>query len=394
MRHTATRRHLTCLATLSTLAISTFALSAPALADDGLSADGKGITLASGDLELNLGGRLHLDGMTYGDDQWSGTEADVRRARVEFSARLGDVVRLRVEREFAGVDGWRNVWAGVRPAEGVEIRGGNLTVPFSMEELQSSNRIPFVERSFVSALTPGFGLGGSVHVSADNWTLSGGYFGDALDDADGRARERGKGFAARATVTPMRSQGHFLHLGAAFEHRTFGITETPRFAAGPGSNLAPDLMQTNGITDAAKLDNFGAELAYARGPLQFQAQYVGSRIARRAAPTLAYGAWYAQASWMITGETYGYSRSGGIPTGPQLRKGKGAVELAARYSRIDLDDPGLERGTGSALSLGATWHVTGNVRLMANYVHARREGSLIAPDTTANLGVARLQFAF
>lgn len=380
--------------TIGLASAASLGIASPALADDGLSAGSDGLTLKGGPLELTLGGRLHLDATTYDDDVVSDSEADWRRARIELSGKVGDILRFRVDREFAGADGWRNVWASVRPIDDVEIKGGNFTVPFSLEDIQSSNKITFAERSLVSALAPGFGLGGAVTVSKNNWSVSGGYFDDALDDADGRGKERGRGFAGRATFAPMKGKKHFLHLGLAYEHRSFRNTEVVSFSNGMGSNLAPTLIQTNGIGAPSKLNNVGVELAYARKSLQLQGQYVATRLSRDLAPKLNYGAWYAQASWMLTGEVYGYSENSGTPSGPNLSKKHGGVELAARYSSLDLDDAALDRGKASSLSLGATWYINKNVRLMANYVHSERSESLLTADRNVDLGVARFQIAF
>lgn len=374
--------------------VASLGLAAPALAKDGLSAGSDGLTLKEGPVELTLGGRLHLDATAYTVDGQSDSNADWRRARLELSGKIGDVVRFRVDREFAGADGWRNLWASVRPFEGVEIKGGNFTVPFSLEDIQSSNDTTFVERSLVSTLAPGFGLGGAVKVARNNWTVSVGYFDDALDDADGRTKERGRGFAGRTTFAPIKGKNQFLHLGVAYEHRSFHDTEVVRFSNGMGSNLAPTLIQTNGINSPSKMNNVGVELAYARKSLQIQSQYVATSLSRDLAPTLNYGAWYAQASWMLTGETYSYSEASGAPSGPQLSKNHGGVELAARYSELDLDDAALDRGKASSLSLGATWYINKNVRLMANYVHSERSDSLLTADRNADLGVARFQIAF
>ena len=366
----------------------------PALAKDPVSFGEDGLSLSSGPIELTVGGRLHLDAATYDDGVAQDSVADVRRARLELSGNVADLLYFRVDREFAGPDGWRNVWASVRPVKGVEIKGGNFTVPFSLEEVQSSNAITFVERSPVSALTPGFGLGAAVKVAKDSWTISGGYFDDALDDADGRSKERGRGVVGRATWAPLKSRSEFLHVGLAYEHRSFRPTEPVRFSYGMGSNLAPNLISSSTITAPSKLDNFGAELAFGRKSLQFQGQYVATRLARTLAPRLDYAAWYGQVSWMVTGETYGYSSGSGAPSGPKLGKRGSGVELAARYGELDFDDTSLDRGKASSFTAGATWYINRNIRVMANYVRSKRSESLITTERKVDLGVARFQLAF
>ena len=366
----------------------------PAAAKDGLSLGRDGLTLASGEAELTLGGRLHMDAVTYDDEVTSGSDADVRRARIELSARLGDTVRLRLDREFANTDGWRNVWMSISPGSDIEIKGGNFTVPFSLEDIQSSNKITFVERSPVSALAPGFGLGASAGIAKANWTLSAGYFDDALDDADGRSRERGRGFAGRATYLPMKSRAAFLHLGLAYERRSLRSSETLRLSQGLGSNLAPGLIATGAIVSPETMNNIGAELAYGRKSLQLQGQYVRSRISRNLAPTLNYAGWYGQVSWMLTGERYGYSQGSGTPSGPQIGKKGNGLELAARYGELDLDDAARDGGKAMSLAVGATWYIARNLRVMANYVKSQSSDITAVADRNADRGVVRFQIAF
>ncbi len=150
------------------------------------SADEDGLTFKTGDIEFNLGGRLHLDASVFEHGLTDGSDADVRRARLEFSAKFGDVVTVRVDREFAQADGWRNLWLAVEPVEGLEIKGGNMIVPFSMEDMQSSNAMPLAERSLANSFSPGFGLGGSVKYADGDFNIVGGYFPDEIDDEVGQ----------------------------------------------------------------------------------------------------------------------------------------------------------------------------------------------------------------
>lgn len=358
------------------------------------SADEDGLTLRTGDVEFNLGGRLHLDAAVFDHGLADGSDADVRRARIEFSAKFADVVSLRVDREFAQADGWRNLWVAVEPAKGLEIKGGNMIVPFSMEDMQSSNAMPLAERSLANSFSPGFGLGGGVKYAGEGFTIAGGYFTDALDDEVGQSRVRGDGYAVRATFAPIRERDSFLHLGAAYEHRAFNAAEPPRFTAISASSLAPSLASTGALAGARTLDAYNAEFAYARGGLQLQAQYIAATIDRVAAPGLDFNGWYVDAGWLVTGERYGYSRSSGVPSGARIGKQGGAIELNARYSRADLDDAALDRGTAAIASAGVTWYVTRNIRVLANYAHTRTAGRTLVPDASGNLGVVRFHLAF
>ncbi|PKB14941.1 phosphate-selective porin OprO/OprP [Novosphingobium kunmingense] len=383
-----------CVASLSTLVFA----AAPAFAKDDVTVDDRGITLETGPIKLNIGGRIHVDAAVF-DNPATGesriTDADFRRARVELSGQIGESVRFRVDREFAGnTAGWRNVWLQIEPVKNVVIRGGNFTVPFSSEDLQSSNTIPFAERSLASTLAPGFGLGGSLSAHGNRWSASAGYFTDALDSEDGRTAERGDGVAGRLTFLPVKSGGTMLHFGVAGEHRTFNATESIRFSADAGSKLAPTLMASGGIGDLDNLTAWTGEAAVSFGPVLVQGYATGVKIDRVLGSDLNFNGQTVQASWLITGGRYDYSESQGVFNGPRLRKGKGAVELAARYSRLGLTDGTIAGGDGRAITAGANWYLNRNLRVMVDYTDSHVDFPGIVPSIDNKVGVARLQVSF
>lgn len=385
----------------TTIALALIALgttATPAMAGDGVKLDDKGVTLETGDLELNLGGRLHLDAAVF-DDPVTGdagvTDARVRRARLELSGRVGTVLRFRVDREFAGAaKGWRNVWASAEPVDGLEIKGGNMVVPFSGEDLQSSNSLPFAERSLASSLTPGLGLGGSVTASGKHWSLAAGYYTDALDNEDGQSAERGKGFVVRGSFAPVNRKDSTAYLAVAAERRTFDAVETMRFSADPGSALAPALMSSGGLAGIDHAWAFSGEAGVRFGSVMVQAQAVSLSLDRPLLGDLDFNGQTVTAAWLITGERYGFAEKGGYFSGPELSKRGSAVELAVRYSRLDLRDGAFDRGIGRAASVGANWYIGRNLRLVADWTESRVRFAGGLPSRRNHVGVIRLQANF
>lgn len=385
--------------TLAIALAAAAALPAAARADDGgLTADERGITLEQGPLELNLGGRIHLDAAVF-DEPATGrtgqTDVAFRRARLELSGKVADVVRFRVDREFAGGSkGWRNLWLGLEPVEDVQLRGGNMMVPFSAEDLQSSNTMPFAERSLASALSPGYGLGGQASASGKRWSAAAGWFTDPLDNDDGRSVERGRGLAGRATVLAVDGGKARLHLGLAGERRSLRAAEVLRLSADPGSVLAPSIMTSGALRDIRRLNGWNAEAGLSFGPLLVQAQALGLSATRRLLPDLRLAGQTVQAAWLVTGGRHAYARSTGNFAGPDLKKGGGALELAVRYSRLDLRDGAFDRGVGRALTGGVNWYLNRNIRLLADYTDTRVRFAGAVADRSNKVGVARLQVAF
>jgi phosphate-selective porin OprO/OprP len=116
-------------------------------------------------------------------------------------------------------------------------------------------------------------------------------------------------------------------------------------------------------------------------------------------PDLWFDGWYVFASWFVTGESRPYKRKVGN-FGPVDAKSKyGAVELAARYSTIDLTNKDIKGGTQDNVSLGLNWYIGPHVRVMANYIFvwadddADDNGKVIGGDNPQILQT-RLQFQF
>jgi phosphate-selective porin OprO/OprP len=86
---------------------------------------------------------------------------------------------------------------------------------------------------------------------------------------------------------------------------------------------------------------------------------------------------YVQASWFATGEYRAYKTKSGTfgrvsPKAPfDPSKGDwGAVEIAARYSFLDLNNNTIRGGEEQNFTAGVNWYLYSNLRLTLNYVYA------------------------
>ena len=90
------------------------------------------------------------------------------------------------------------------------------------------------------------------------------------------------------------------------------------------------------------------------------------------------------ASWLVTGESRGYS--GGNVSNPKPKGKYGALELLARYSRIDLVSDGISGGQEHNWTLGANWYITPYFKFQANYVKSdATRGALSAAPSVLQL---------
>jgi phosphate-selective porin OprO and OprP len=188
----------------------------------------------------------------------------------------------------------------------------------------------------------------------------------------------------------------------------------------PGLRIDPtSLISTGAIANASGAQVYSAEVAGTYGPLYVQGEYYWYNVDRGAvtglppigAPSLRFQGGYAQASYVLTGETRAYlpaaAAYGGIkPLHPfdWSSQGWGAWEIAARVSTIDLNDQlatatGIAGGRQTIYTAALNWYVNGNVRLMFDYLHGNvnRQASAVS---TADVGskfnafAMRTQFAF
>ncbi|HVN69525.1 MAG TPA: porin [Candidatus Binatia bacterium] len=106
-------------------------------------------------------------------------------------------------------------------------------------------------------------------------------------------------------------------------------------------------LVSTGAINTKSAWNYGIEGAAEWRSVYSQAGYFGYGLQQRAvgAPTLDFNGWYAQASWIITGESRPYNAANGSFSNPKPRIpfsldgwGLGAWEIAARYSDLDLND--------------------------------------------------------
>ena len=283
---------------------------------------------------------------------------------------------------------WLDAWVRVESEAltGRDIgrfRLGQSKLPLGFEGNTGSRHSLFVESALPSqAFYPGRRIGFDWSLDRPTHLLSAGYYrGDLQGD------NRGKVLAARAVWTPSKAAGDVLHLGLAAtrEHpdgetdgRGVVIAPGARWRARPEAGLTDTRLVDSGrLVDVDRVERVGLEAVWIRGPGSLQAVQMAQTTTRRAAPDYSADGGYVAGSWMLTGESRGYS--GGNVSNPVPDGRAGALELTARRSWIDLDDAGIEGGRQRNWTLGANWYFDRHVKLQANYVRAdaRRAGARI-----------------
>jgi phosphate-selective porin OprO/OprP len=252
---------------------------------------------------------------------------------------------------------------------------GKQKEPISMERLMSLQYLPMQERpAFLDALLPARKVGAALSGAFldERVTWAGGVYNSWLDkDNGGGIDDNPTSFTTRFTWMPFESRNRTttLHLGSAFRYsNTRGggaIAETPEFIE------APVFVETP-LLDTDSLQQLQAEASYRTGPWFFHSEYLGSSLEGTAFGNLDFKGYQLTGAWTLTGEVRPYHhRTGSFDRLPVAKGvdlgGWGTLELATRFSHLDLSDGGLDGGEMDIWSLGFNWWLTSNASLGVNY---------------------------
>ena len=367
------------------------------------------------DVEIRIGGRIQndwnfirpsneIEDAFFLDDEGSLDEPldriFFRRSRIYIRGTLHKYIRFKAEYDFAGGSvSWTDVYLRFvkLPAFG-NIYVGKFKAPFGLEELTSSRFITFQERSLTDAFVPGRQVGvlfkNSVMDKRLHWAFSM-TRGDENGTVDSYTDSPDNNFTFRLAATPYQaSKTQLAHVGLAYHLQ---MEEGFRFRARPEARTrSVRLVDVRGDSD--RVDQIGLEGALVYGPISLQGEYMMATPDVPGTDHPTFSAQYVMASYFITGESRPYS--GGAFGRPKpkrkfdLKKGTvGAVELAARMSKIDLSNGAFEGGDERNFSVGVNWYPHNNARVTFNYVAAYLDRGDI-DDKLASIVSMRFQVDF
>jgi phosphate-selective porin OprO/OprP len=424
------------------------------------------ICTADGENCISLTSRLHFDvgGYDYRPNgpatspQKLDSGENVRRARIGVLGKfLGDWNYALIYDFGGSSDGFGGTAAGSLPGGGTSgienaylsytgfrpfggkmaIEGGILDLPWTLDEATSSNDILFMERASAGIIATNIAAGDFRSAAGSRWWndsfWAGAYVTGPTTGAIHSASSvtpvgtsEQYGVVARAAGQLVSGKDYSLHLGGDAEWliqpprnlvtgaQTLTLSDRPELRIDPTT-----LISTGAIANVSGAQVYGVEAAGTYGPLFFQGEYYWFNIDRTAntglppfgAPSLKFDGGYAEASYVLTGETHKYNAAsasyGGIkPEHPFSWQANswGAWEIAARFSTMDLNDQvataaGIAGGRQNIYTAALNWYVNGNVRFMLDYLHgdiSKRASSTSAVDAGSHFDAIamRTQVAF
>jgi phosphate-selective porin OprO/OprP len=363
--------------------------------DGSVTENGIGLKSKDGNNTIQLTGRLHMDYRqyepTYGSGQTTDSYqnvAEVRRARFGVRGQFAKDFKYQLLANFGNDTGFGStsstadeMWVNYAANPEMQFQFGLFKMPFSLEQLTSSNNIDFMERSligntdgeFIPAKETGFMLHGipkpglvyQLAVSRGRGNK------DAVSD--------GLDYIGRLTTNIAELQGskaYVLHLGAAYSTGTIKSGVTP--ASGRTEARSQSAWFTgpalSGVTTRTRQ---GLEAAFAYDGLKIQGEQFQFNYDPTTGDDQKINGYYVQAVYNLTGESHAYKD--GIfnwvkPNNPTDKGGRGAWQVGVRMSEFDASDITVATGKSNratAMTYGITWFCTDNLRFMLNYVDTK-----------------------
>jgi phosphate-selective porin OprO/OprP len=363
--------------------------------DGSVTENGFGLKSKDGNTTAQFTGRLHMDYRQYSPDYGTGQTTDsyqnlaeVRRARFGVRGQFQKDFKYQLLANFGNDVGSSStsstmdeMWVNYAANPEMQFQFGLFKMPFSLEQMTSSNNIDFMERSLVgqndSELIPAKETGFMLHGIPKPGLL----YQVALSRgrANKDAANDGFDYIGRVVTNVAELQGskaYVLHLGAAYSMGDIkgGVT--------PASGRTEARSQSAWFTGPALSGDTvrtrqGLEAAFAYNGLKLQGEQFNFKYDPTTGSNQEIKGYYVQAVYNLTGESHNY-KDGAFnwikPNNPTDKGGKGAWQVGVRMSEFDASDISVATGKANratAMTYGITWFCTDNLRFMLNYVDTK-----------------------
>lgn len=344
---------------------------------------------ASDGTEVGLAVLYQYDVNHFSNDQERLADAHTNRRRyLGFFLRKPGVYDAIAQYDYQARQ-WADAFVRVRSSGVVDRDLGNFRLgysktPVGFEGVTSSSATTFIEAALpTQAVWEGRRAGVDWAWTRSHVVLN---LGDYFWRKDLDGNNPGHTWAARVAWVPLNRPGHVLHLGISASREKLdwanqgAVPAAARIRARPEAGLTPvRLVDSGNLPYSKSVDRQGLEALWIDGPWSVQGEYLQAMVRRyNGKPDYESSGFYVFTAWTLTGEARYYS-DGNV--GDRRYTGRdqqairpthawGAVELAVRYSELDLNDGAITGGKEHDWTVGANWYLGEHLKLQANDVWA------------------------
>ncbi|WP_233171686.1 porin [Dyella sp. ASV21] len=264
------------------------------------------------------------------------------------------------------------------------VRFGYSKTPVGFEGVTSSSATTFIETALpTQAIWEGRRAGVDWAWIRPHLIVN---IGDYFWRKDFDGNNPGHTWAGRIAWVPVNRPGEVVHLGVSASQENLDwasqgtVPPVARLRARPEDGLSPvRLVDSGNLAYSKSVERQGFEGLWVDGPWSVQGEYLKAQVNRyQGRPNFQTDGYYLFATWTLTGESRYYS-DGNVAdrryNGRDLQAIRpahpwGAVELAIRYSELDLNDGAITGGKEHDWTAGANWYIGEHLKFQANYVWA------------------------
>ncbi len=345
--------------------------------------------------EYSFGAQLSYDIGYFDEAQSNYSVNDWRRIRVNHKGSfLEQKLFYELEYSFTGPNSFKDIYLGYENHINVidgdyRVKMGNIKIPFSLERYSTSKNITFMERSLNDAFSENRKLGVELLLSKkiDNSRVNifTALFTNSIDE--NRDDERVKnGYSLRTTYSYKFAKRHLLSFGFAYQGRDMN-GEDVKFNQGAEAKFVNKKYVSATIKDVQNLTKLNLEALYIYDKYSLQAEYTSTMVeaynTKTSLQNYQFDAYYLQGSYFLVGKGRKYKFK--TATLGKIKPNRdGAVEIAARYSSINLNDTTQDKkeegGTQDDLTLGLNWYINKETKIMFNYIVAKPDVYKNSPE--------------
>ena len=363
--------------------------------DGSVMENGLGMKSKDGNTTAQFTGRLHMDYRSFSPEYGTGQTTDsyqnlaeVRRARFGVRGQFNKDFKYQLLANFgndvgasSGSSTMDEMWVNYAANPEMQFQFGLFKMPFSLEQMTSSNNIDFMERSLIgqndSELIPAKETGFMLH----GVPRAGLTYALAVSRGKGNknAEVDGLDYIGRVTTNFAElagSKDYVAHVGYAYSMGDIKSGVTP--VSGRTESRTNSAWFTGpALSGETTRTRQGVEAAIAYRGLKLQAEQFNFKYDPTTGNTQEITGNYVQMLYNLTGENHAYKDGsfGWIkPANPVGKGGSGAWQIGVRMSEFDAGDVAVAAGKtnrATAMTYGLTWFANDNLRFMLNYVDTK-----------------------
>ena len=322
-----------------------------------------------------------------------------RRVRLNHKGNFFDKqLFYEFELSLTGKDRFKDVYVGYKRKIFTDtfyrIKTGNIKIPYSLQRYSTLKNLSFMERPLgddAFSIKRKLGVEFLVHTKQNkhHYALFLAGYGNSIDELKRNDPDK-TGFSVRSTYTHKNSKRDVVHFGAALLEEDFKDS-TLRYKQKSESDVLEEKYVSTKIKHVKNRSVRNFDLLYLNHKSYIEAGYMDSTVNARKGDYHFYS-YFVEGSYFIIGEGKRFNAKESKFSRVKVTKDT-ALELALRYSHINLNDKDEHGGEQTNYNFSLNWYITPELRAMMNYIHALPKGT-DDYDGALNIYQMRLLFAF